>query len=74
MTLKIGHGHELVIVARHQQKEPLYFTASRCWTHDPAKARLFNRASDAHKNAASLRLSDRSIAAEGIACEEFGHS
>lgn len=74
--MKIGHGHELVIIARHRTSDvdPLYFTAKRTWTKNPAEARLFPRASDAHKVASAVRAgSEYRCAVEGICTPAFGH-
>lgn len=71
---KIGHGHETVIVARAPEGVPLYFTKGRCWVSDPGQARLFQRASDAHRESAGCFAGDgRRVYVEGIFTDAFGH-
>ena len=74
-TLKIGIGHELVIVARKPGSAPLYVTDRRTWSTDPRAAKMFTRAADAHKKSPSCAAgADYRVSVEGICCPEFGHA
>jgi hypothetical protein len=75
-ALKIGHGHEMVIVARGKTAaaQPWYYTLDRRWSAEPAVAQLYASASEAYKRAARLTPpAGRVATVEGIACAAFGH-
>lgn len=71
--MKIGIGHELVIVARQPASDDIYFTTKRTWTNDPSGAKLFIRASVAYRELKHTRLQGYRVSVEGIFNKAFGH-
>ena len=71
--MKIGIGHELVIVARQPAADEIYFTSNRTWTNDPSGARLFIRASVAYRELKHARMQGYRVSVEGIFNKAFGH-
>ena len=71
--MKIGIGHELVIVARQPALDDIYFTSNRTWTNDPSGARLFIRASVAYRELKHARMHGYRVSVEGIFNKAFGH-
>lgn len=71
--MKIGIGHELVIVARQPASDDIYFTTQRTWSPDPSAARLFIRPAVAYAELKHAKLKGYRVSVEGIFCKAFGH-
>ena len=74
-AMKIGSGHEFVVVARDTQGKapPLYLTADRGWSQRPEEAKQHLRGADAYRVAGRTKAPEGcAVTAEGTIAQPSG--